>query len=317
MKIKYTPWFFLLAIIISSCSRPSSPIIATATNLSSTSSSNDLATQVSLLLTKMPGETSLPTTIPLIATATPSNGQAAGSTDTVEPPPTQAPTNTLAATSTLTASSTPTIILTPSNTPLPTATFPPSDPRNSLGSPTWEDNFQDASNWPTGDDKYTKIEFTQNNLVLTALTNFDGWRLTFPQIQKVYLEMTAKMPNCSGIDHYGLLFRVPSLQKPDQGYLFGITCDGQYSLRKWNNPTMTSLIYWKKNTNILTGANQVNRIGVKTSGNTISLYINGVSLGDIADASYPSAGNFGIFVGSNKTTNLAVWISHIAYWNLP
>jgi hypothetical protein len=223
------------------------------------------------------------------------------------PEPTQVP-----PTSTATESPSPTA----TSTTAPTATLAAGDPLAKLGNPTWQDTFANDLNWPTGDNEFTSIDIQNNQMVLTALSKLDGWRLSYPTVQNFYLEAVLKSDNCSGPDHYGVIVRVPDPKTADNGYLFGITCDGQYSIRKWNGTKMTNLVGWANSDSIKTGSGVSNRLGVLAVGSQLTIYINGVKIASTQDSSY-SQGYFGVFVGGNNTPNLAVIVSSIAFWEDP
>jgi len=66
----------------------------------------------------------------------------------------------------------------------------------------------------------------------------------------------------------------------DRGYLFGISCDGQYSLRKWDGKAgdkgvMTVLVNWTASPSIQAGSNKTNTIGFMAVGDRLILYANG------------------------------------------
>ena len=85
-----------------------------------------------------------------------------------------------------------------------------------------------------------------------------------PKISNFYLEIQGTSgDSCQGKDRYGLIFRAPD---PNQGYLFGISCDGFYRLRAWDGEKFSGLISWRQSEYIHTGPNQTNRIGVYGKG---------------------------------------------------
>lgn len=194
-----------------------------------------------------------------------------------------------------------------------TPTQAANDPILSLGAPTWKDTFDNGDNWPLGIDKYVDLKSGGGTLQMVGLTNKNGWRLSNQKAVNFYLQLTGKMSVCSGVDHYGLFFRVPNLTLADRGYLFGISCDGKFALRKWSIDTMTVLENWKSNDAILKGSNQTNRLGIMAKGNELKLYINGVLVDTVKDASF-SQGYIGLYVGPKETTKLTAVLDEIAYW---
>ena len=291
----------LLLSVTAACALPQ----AAPNNPPTQVSQNDIATEIAKVLTSVPTQMSTPITIPTqpapVVTATSAQPPA---TEPAAPTanPTNPPENTPAPTATA--------------VPLPTNTPPATDPRQSLGNPTWTDNFNNDNNWPMGDDKFTQWEIKNNLLVIKPLNTLDGWRLTWPDLKNFYLEMTAKTESCSNADHYGLIFRVPDKKAADRGYLYGITCDGKYALRTWNGKKMGVLVNWTANSAILTGANQINRIGVMAVGKQIRLYANGVLLKEVQDDTY-SEGGFGLFIGSQKPEQMTLDVQDVRYWDHP
>jgi len=208
----------------------------------------------------------------------------------------------------------------------PTATIPAGDPRLRLGSATSTDPMDNSTKWvwPTGSDQYSSGSFTNGTQVITSLDELDGWRMANPvgrEFSNIYLEATFKTNSCSGSDHYGIILRVPVVREPDQGYLFGITCDGRYSLRRWNSEVkpkgeMKRLVDWTASSAINAGANQTNRIGIYAVGSRLVMYINGNLMTEVQDSLYPS-GYFGVFIGYDVTKNLSVQVDEMSYWENP
>ncbi|MFU8826261.1 MAG: family 16 glycoside hydrolase [Brevefilum sp.] len=200
--------------------------------------------------------------------------------------------------------------------PTPTATLAETDPALTLGSPDWVDNMNNDDNWPTGFSEYSAIAFSDGFLKLTALSAVDGWRVTWPTIDDFYLEATLQTPDCSGNDHYGLMFRVPADSQAGKGYLFGITCDGRYGLRRWDGTVMHFPVNWTAHNAIIKGENVVNKLGVMAQGQNLALYINGQKVQEIADANYLE-GKFGFFVGGTNVEDLTLWVDQVRYWTQP
>ena len=202
----------------------------------------------------------------------------------------------------------------------PTATLPASDPRAKLGAAAWTDSMDTSDNWPTGDDptSTTEIAFKDGFMELTSLKPMDGWRLSFDRLTRNYLEMTVNSGACLPKDRYGMIVRVPVLAEANRGYLFGVTCDGKFAMRKWDGSTgvMTTYINWKASTAINAGQNKVNRRGVMMDGSKLSFYINGTLVGEQLDSTWLE-GSFGIFAGAHESTKYTLKVDEISYWKLP
>ncbi len=284
-----------LALILSGCNFPGYQDV---TN----DSDNSMATEIAKILTGTPVEISDSPTSEVVAEPTDEADVQETEPTVEETVETEAPTATPTPTETPTAS--------------PTATLSDTDPAVALGDPDWVDTMDNGDNWPTGYNDYTSIDFSDGYLKLTAETDIDGWRLTWPYLEDFYLEVTLKSPDCEGSDHYGLMFRVPDGTNANKGYLFGITCSGTYSLRRWDSQVMHFPANWTANDAILTGENVQNVLGVMAEGENLTLYINGKEVVEVVDSSYLE-GSFGLFVGSDNVEDLTVWVDQIRYWEIP
>ncbi len=202
--------------------------------------------------------------------------------------------------------------------PPPTPTLDASDPKAGLGDPAFYDTFTNGDSWPLYTDKHVSFEVKDSNLVKTAFNpdRYNGWILTWPVISDFYLEMTTKTQQCSGQDQYGTMIRAVKTDQGYIGYLYGISCDGHYSLRRWNGQKYVQLVDWTSSEHINAGSNQTNRIGLMANGNQFSMYVNGNLIGEFQDDSHRE-GRFGIFIGSVNTPDVKFLVDEIAYWDLP
>ena len=213
-------------------------------------------------------------------------------------------------TETPTLTQTPTQSETPSQTAIPTLAA--NDPRANLGIPSWQASFT-GSNWYTFEDKQSSIQLEDSTLVLQAIlaNNYESWTMASPKISNFYLEIQGTSgDSCQGKDRYGLIFRAPD---PNQGYLFGISCDGFYRLRAWDGENFSELAGWRQSEYIHTGPNLTNRIGVIAEGAELSLYINGHLVDKIQDSTY-SSGVFGAYIAASNSPNFRVVVNQAAYW---
>jgi hypothetical protein len=312
----------LASLVLAACAQQATP----------TASDAEMMTKVAQVLTNMPSAT--PAGGAKVATATAALPTAAptGAQKTVEPTKPAAQTTPAASSPTskppaITATATATQVAATAtkpastNTPAgPTATAVASDPRTKLGDPTWSDKMSNGNNWPTGADPagYTKVAFNDGFMELTSLKPIDGWRLTFERTDNAYLEMTVNSGTCKPKDRYGVIVRVPNSAEANRGYLFGFTCDGKFAIRKWDGASnsMTNFINWKTNSAVNAGADKTNRLGVMMNKNVLSIYANGVLVGDVTDNTW-SEGNFGIFAGAQESSEYTLKVDEISYWTLP
>ncbi len=225
-------------------------------------------------------------------------------------PTTSEPTSPVAATATAAVTATATSTATPTASP----TTPSTDPRLNLGAPDWHDPFDTGQNWYLAGGN-PQAEVRDGKLVFSVpeADKRDWWRLAAPRLTNFYIEATAKTTACSGSDRYGIMVRAPDL---NQGYLFGFTCDGRYSLRAWDGSEYTKLKDWTASAAILAGSNQTNRLGLMADGSRLSLYANGSYLDEIHDDRY-GEGRFGLFINANLTANYTIEFDQLDYWNMP
>jgi hypothetical protein len=269
----------VLTLLTAACS--ASPVL--------TPDPDRVATEVSRQLTALPSETPILVQVP--PTLEPASPTAEPATATAAP--------TATATATLT----------------PTATVAAGDPRQTLGSPTWSDSLEDGRNWGQYEDEHTRVEARDGELALTALNpdGWSGWSLSWPQLKNSYLEAAILPGACSGLDRYGVVVRA---EGSDQAYLYGFTCDGRFSLRKWDGEEFTAVQDWIPSNAINTSPGATNRVGIMMRGDRYGLYANGSLLAEVVDQAY-SEGTIGLFVASANTPAFTVRVQEVAYWDLP
>jgi hypothetical protein len=294
----------ILVVLLTSCSLP---------RMTPTPSTDEMPTRISALLTAMV------TMTPQIETAVISTPTIPPATATPVPTETESPTPTEEVTPTEDMTTTPTVDLTAeasyTGTPVSTPTSPADDPAKTLGAATTVETFDNGNNWPIGSDDYTTAKIKDGKMVITGLTTKDGWRVSNVKGINYYVQVTGKMNTCSGKDHFGIMLRVPNPAVADRGYIFTVTCDGNYSLRKWNIDKMYSLIEYKASDAILQGSNQTNRIGVMAVGTKLTLYINGVKVSEFTDSDF-TYGYYGIDIGGRETPNFTIELDELDAWSL-
>jgi hypothetical protein len=213
------------------------------------------------------------------------------------------------------SSETPTPTPAPSATPEPSATSVAGDPKLDLGNPTFRDTFNNSDSWPIYDDEHVQMKVQDSSLQMTLLNpdKWNSWLLTWAILRNFYLEVTVKPGECADTDNYGLLARAPN---DTEAYLFGFTCDGRYSFRRWTGERFITNVDWTASDYILSGKNQTNRLGLKADGTTFSLYANGHLLTELHDANY-LRGGIGLYASAFKTANFLVRFQEVQYWELP
>lgn len=318
------PWAILLSMVLTAASlgacalaTPAPPATSQRPDAVYTAAAETIIAQLTRV--SAPLETSSPLTTTLTANMTATAGPAgsAGQAGTAQPsevaPGAMQP--SLSPTLPAEGSETPSPTPPPSATPEPTATSVAGDPKLDLGSPTWRDTFNNADSWPIYDDEHVNMAVQDSSLQMTLLKadKWNSWILTWPILRNFYLEVTAKPGDCADTDNYGLLARAPS---DKEAYLFGFTCDGKFSFRRWTGERFITNVDWTASEYILSGKNQTNRLGLMANGTTFSLYANGHLLTELRDANY-RRGGFGLYASAFKTTNFLVRFQEVQYWELP
>lgn len=250
----------------------------------------------------------------VLPTDTPTLEPTPAPTDT--PQPTALPTETLAPSNTSEPTEAPSIT--------PTATPTPFDPSDTYGSPTTYDSMDDDRNWASAsglpDDEFIRLAMGGGLLHVTGKqVDFDTWWFTAITPSDFFIEMKVDTGNCSGKQAYGLILRGPEGAGLEaRGYIYTFSCDGFFRLDRLDNTapyTMVELIGWTASDHIIDGANQTNVMGVRMSGQDITLYANGYSVADLDDDEY-SIGRFGLFVNAGTPGNYTFDVDELSYWDL-
>ena len=215
----------------------------------------------------------------------------------------------------------PSITVEPSNTPSPepSITSTSIDFASQLGVPYYSNPMSSGS--PFGldsegyDDGYTRIVMADGGMVLTSYSTngWRGWRLTDRGLNDFYLEGTFITGVCNGKDQYGLVFRAPDYST-GEGYYFGATCDGQYSLLLFDGDRYRTLIELTPSEKIKQGSTQTNRLGVLAEGPSIELFLNGEKKGNVNDSTYLTATKVGAFILGGNTPGFNVKLDQLNMW---
>lgn len=203
--------------------------------------------------------------------------------------------------------------------PEATETPPANDPKSELGQPSWQDDLSTGRNWnlDSGDQDFGNTRFYHQDGYLGATSSSTSsgfiWWLNYLEFKDAYLEARFSVETCSGNDQYGLVFRSVDYES-GYAYYFTISCDGHYDIRRWTASGSTLLLESPSSTEIHTGSNQTNTLGVWVKDATIRLYVNGQFLQEVKDSGLSNEGHFGLFINAKQTPGFTIKMDEIAYW---
>jgi len=238
--------------------------------------------------------TNAPTNTPILFTPAPPTAQPIPPTETATSVPTE----------------------TPTATPTPTPTLNPQDPALQYGTPDKVENFSTVTGAWNYEDDWSSWNVHDGflNIYSKGTPYWHSWYTTGAQIKNFYLEAELTMPNCSGKDRIGLVFR---LTEGNRFYFMGLTCDGTWGFNRYTASNASETILQYQTSDKIRPANETNRIGVLANGNSFAFYINGALVGSTTDDTYPGAGTTGFVSMSAGTVNFRTSVDVLRYWILP
>jgi len=192
-----------------------------------------------------------------------------------------------------------------------------SDLKPPAGQPVWQDSFDDDNNWTIYQDEHASFTIEEGYLTITVrrADSRESRLLTWQRMSDFYLEATFKAENCSGLNNYGLHVRAGKDEAEADGYMFSVSCNGLYSLRRRSGSVTKILIPWTQVPDFLPSASQAHRPGILAQGDHLALFLDGSLLGDIKDDTF-SSGVFGPFISAVETPGYRVDVDQIAAWAL-
>jgi hypothetical protein len=160
----------------------------------------------------------------------------------------------------------------------------------------WSDDFADPdSGWQTESDASAEIGYHEG--VMRTLVNVPN-RLAWASAGREFsdLHLTVEATQIAGPDdnEYGALVR---MRDTDHFYCFSISGDGYYRVSKYDDGKWVALSGdWTPSDAIQTET-ATNLLEVVCQGATMTLLVNGVTLAQVEDGSYPR-GDVGLYAGT-------------------
>lgn len=215
-----------------------------------------------------------------------------------------------------TATQEPTPTNTPEPSPTPTLVPVQGDPASILGEPDGRDSFNSDSNWTLFNNQCFRSEIADGRYIMESkgLQGVACWEVSWPLIQDYYMESQVFMPEqCHPDDRFFMVFRAPD---NNRGYIYGLTCDGQFSLTMWDGNASTVIVPPARTEAIRTEPGVMNRLGVIAYGGDYMLYANGTLVAQAQDFTYTEPGKIGYHVRAATDQGFVVSYDNLAVWLL-
>ena len=161
----------------------------------------------------------------------------------------------------------------------------------------WEETFDDAGAWSSGEDAYSRGAVVDGAYVFEVLQNdISRWAAAGQTFSDGIHEVEATQTDGPLDNGYGLLFRA----NPSAGnfYLFEISGDGYVWIGRYRDGAEeTTLIgdHWFESAAVQGGLNVANRLTVRAEAGNMIFYVNGQEVGRVTDNTF-TAGDVGLLV---------------------
>jgi hypothetical protein len=177
-----------------------------------------------------------------------------------------------------------------------------------------QDDFSNPGVWQLGQSVRgtTAISSNELSIVLNQSKTYLFSNRTEPFFNNFYLEIMASPSLCSGLDEYGLLFRVRSAA---DFYRYSLSCDGQVRLDRVVGGTGGSPQPWLVSASVPAGAPSSSRLGVWAAGREMRFFINDEFQFAVSDA-YHDTGLIGVFARSAGDSAVSVSFSDLSVYEV-
>jgi hypothetical protein len=161
----------------------------------------------------------------------------------------------------------------------------------------WEETFDNAGAWSSGEDAYSRGSVVDGAYVFEVLQNdVSRWAAAGQNFGDAIYELEATHLDGPLDNGYGLLFRA----NPETGdfYLFKISGDGYVWIGRYREGAEeTTLIgdHWFESAAVQQGLNVANRLTVRAEAGNLIFRVNGQEVGRVTDNTF-AAGDVGLLV---------------------
>jgi hypothetical protein len=186
--------------------------------------------------------------------------------------------------------------------------------RPGVGELIFEDDFTSSENWQLGQNSKGTIGsgIKELSIAIVQPSAYLSSTRDEPAFINFYTEITASPSICSGLDEYGLLFRVRSSA---DFYRYSLSCDGQVRLDRVVGGTAGSPQPWMSSASVPRGAPSRSRLGVWAYGNELRFFINDAFQFAVID-SYHDGGILGVFARSDGGNAVTVSFSDLKVYQI-
>jgi hypothetical protein len=108
------------------------------------------------------------------------------------------------------------------------------------------------------------------------------------------IEVTARPLSGPEVISYGLMFASDRTAERGDYYVLRVNSVGEYAMERWHGGHWDTPVRWTPHAAVRRGRRAENHIAVEITGNRLSMYVNGIHLGD-HDAVRPLAGRAGVY----------------------
>jgi hypothetical protein len=166
--------------------------------------------------------------------------------------------------------------------------------------------------WVFGEDVSTTGEglILDETYVLTShVTENYEWTFDGRKLQNFYVSTLTEVDGqqCKAGDHWGLVFRY---KDNFNFYMYGVSCDGKYSLMK-RTPDGFETVLPPTESTAIKRLGQANVLGVRAVADQLSLYANDQFLVTVTDGTFPE-GLIGMYIRTLLTPSMSVKFDDIA-----
>ncbi|HOU40537.1 MAG TPA: hypothetical protein PK829_04660 [Promineifilum sp.] len=161
----------------------------------------------------------------------------------------------------------------------------------------WEETFNEAGSWSTGEDAYSRGNVSDGAYVFEVLQNdISRWAAAGQNFGDGIYELEATQVSGPLDNGYGLLFRANA--EAGNFYLFKVSGDGYVWLGRYQDGAEAATLvgdHWFESAAVQQGLNVTNRLTVRAEAGNMIFYVNGQEVGRVTDNTLAS-GDVGVLV---------------------